>query len=205
MKWILLALFSTQLFAQDFKFDKETGKSIPNFVAEITIFKGKVFKMTKDKKEKVQKGTRFFKSDTVVTENASFVKLKIVDETTMALGPNSQMNFEEYEFVEKDDRKIVYGFIKGQLKGHFKTKAEEGDITVKTKTAAMGIRGTKILVNHQNIGDKELSEFALLSGSAFIIDKKKKRHDIKRGDHLITVTDALTQKSALDKESFQRL
>ncbi len=201
MKSLITTLFLLPYltFGQDYTFDKTTGKAKPNFVAQTTLFKGDVFKLTGDKKEKVEVGTRFYKNDTVLTQDKSFIKLKVVDDTIMALGPNSQLNFETFQFIEKDDRKAVYNLIKGQLRGHFKVKAKDGDLTVKTSTAAMGIRGTEILVTHQEVEFKELSDFVLLSGSAFILDKALQKHDIKKSERVVTALDPKTNQSSNEK------
>ncbi len=199
---ILLCLIVLHLFAQDFSFDKEQGKSIPNFVGEITLFRGEVIKVSKNgKEEKTQVGTRFFQNDMIKTKDKSFAKIKVVDDTVISLGPNSELNFSQFEFVDKTDRKAVYSFIKGQLRGHFKNKAEEGDLTIKTKSAAMGIRGTEILLNYQEKDFKQISDFVLLSGHAVVFDDKLSEHEIKESQRITTVHDSRSNKSANDRES----
>jgi hypothetical protein len=198
--FILLTLFSTTLLASDFEFDKSKGKALPKYVAEIKLFRGKVWKVTDGKQKEVQQGTRFFNNDTIITEDKSVVKLQVVDDTILNLGPKSELNFAEFKFTDKTDRHIVYNFIKGQLSGNVKNKANEGDLTVKTKSAIMGIRGTQILVNHQNINNLEVSEFALLSGSAQVTDDKKQKHDLSTAKKLTLVQDTKDQKSAVESK-----
>ncbi len=204
MKWIAIIFLTLSLVhSQDYEFDKTTGKTKPKFVAETTLFKGEVYKVSGDKKEQVQVGTRFFENDTVETSAKSFIKFKVVDDTLMALGPNSNLNFSTFKFIAKSNRKAVYNLIKGQLRGHFKTKAKEGDLTVKTSSAAMGIRGTEILVTHQEVDFKELSDFVLLSGSAFIFDKEQQKIEIRRGERVTTLNDKDAKRSASEKRNLE--
>ena len=190
--------------AQDFKFDPAKGKAIPTYIAQITVMKGKVQKMSKGSTSDVQPGERFNKGDSIITNEKSFVKLLVVDDTILSLGPKSEINFEDFDFTEKTDRKIVYNFIKGQLTGHVKNKAKENDIVVKTKMASMGIRGTQILVNHESRGKVDISEFALLTGSAEVVDGKSTKYPLKKGDRVVFVQDNTNNKGASEQGSIPR-
>ncbi|MGE3608377.1 MAG: FecR domain-containing protein [Bacteriovoracaceae bacterium] len=203
MKFYFLCFFITQtLFAQDFTFDKNKGQTIPNYVGELKVFKGKVFKISPDgSKLEVQAGTRFFKNEAVITEEKSFAKIIMVDDTVMSLAQNSKLDFSEFKFIDKSNRHIVYSLVKGQLTGHVKIKAKEGDIQVKTKAAVMGIRGTEILVNHITIDDKEISQFALLSGSAEVVDYNKGKYPLEKAKMVTLIQD--TVKNKLDNRKGQ--
>jgi hypothetical protein len=192
---LITLLFTSSLHAQDFTFDKSKGKAIPNYVAEIKLFKGRVFKVINGEMKEVQVGTRFFKNDKIITQEKSFVKLMIVDDTVMNLGPHSELGFAEFKFADKTDRHIVYDLVKGQVRGIIKHKADEGDVIVKTKFAAMAIRGTEVLVNHHEIKGTAISEFALLSGAASITDSKKQKIDILKGNKVIFADDPKTKES----------
>lgn len=193
---IILFFFVTSLFAQDFTFDKDKGKTIPNYVGEIKLFRGKVFKIVNGEKKEVQAGTRCFKDETLVTEDKSFAKVIMVDETIMSLGQNSKLNFAEFKFIDKKNRHIVYSLVEGQLSGHVKNKAQDGDVVVKTRVATMGIRGTEILVNHRTLNGKELSQFALLSGAADVTDLKNEKHPLTKAKKIALVHDFEKDKGA---------
>lgn len=189
-------MLANSLQAQDFTFNKSTGKSVPNFVGELKVFRGKVFKVTDGNKKPVQSGTRFFKNDTLITEDKSFAKVIIVDDTVMNISANSEVNFADFKFIAKDDRRIVYSFIKGQVRALVKNKAEDGDIVIKTKLAVMAVRGTEFFVNHQEDQKVEFSEFALLSGSIQVTDDQQQKHKLKTPDRMIVVKNPSTQKAA---------
>jgi hypothetical protein len=117
----------------------------------------------------------------------------------MTLGSKSELNFEDFKFVDKTDRQIVYSFIKGQIRGLIKNKAKEGDIVFKTKLAIMGVRGTEILINHHTVKNLEVSEFALLSGNTLVTDDKNQNHELNKHDRIIIVQDPISKQSANDK------
>lgn len=196
MKIYLVLLFvSLSLQAQDFTFDKVKGKAVPNYIAEIKVLKGEAFKQTNGKKTQVEIGTRFLKSDTLITQEKSMVKIMLVDDTIISLGPKSELNFTDMTFNEKDDRQLVVSLVKGQLTGHVKNKAKPGEVSFRTKLATMGVRGTQILINHQTINQMEISEFALLTGSADVEDNKKVTHPLSASDKITIVQNNTDQKS----------
>lgn len=197
MKTLLLLLsLSLTVLAADFEFDKQKGMAVPNYIGQVKLLKGKAFKIAQGQKQEIKVGARFHKNDTLITLAQSFVKFQVVDDTIMSIGPNSELNFAEFDFTTKTERKAVYSFVRGQLSGHVKSKAKEGDVVVKTKFAAMAIRGTEILVNHQTQKGIEISEFALLSGSALVSDDKDKKHDLFRSDRVVIAHDPTSDQTA---------
>jgi Ni2+-binding GTPase involved in maturation of urease and hydrogenase len=202
MKFIFIALVASfPLFAQDFTFDKESGQAVPKHIAQVKIAKGKVFKLTNGTQKEIKVGDRLYKSDTLITNSASIAQILIVDDTIMTLGANSELNFAEFKFVDKTKRQAVYSFIRGQIRGLIKNKAQEGDIVIQTKLATMGIRGTELFVNHQTINNLEVSEFALISGKVVVNDDKKAPHELSKKDRIIIVQDSLSQESAHEKNA----
>jgi hypothetical protein len=202
MKFIFIAwVASFSLFAQDFTFDKESGQAVPKHIAQVKIAKGNVFKLTNGKQKEIKVGDRLYKSDTLITNSASIAQILIVDDTIMTLGANSELNFAEFKFVDKTKRQAVYSFIRGQIRGLIKNKAQEGDIVIQTKLATMGIRGTELFVNHQTINNLEVSEFALISGKVVVNDDKKAPHELSKNDRIIIVQDSLNKESAQERNT----
>lgn len=200
MKLIFLTLlFAFPALAQDFTFNKEKGEAVPNFVGQLKVARGKVYQMSGSTKKQIKVGARFYKNDTLITAPSSFAQLLIADDSVITLGANSELNFSDFKFIDKENRQIVYSFIKGQIRGLIKNKAQEGDIVFKTKLAVMGVRGTELFVNHQTIKNLEVSEFALLSGNTIVTDDKNQVHDLKKTDRLIIVQNPETKKSANER------
>lgn len=191
--------FSLSLFAQDFTFDKEKGKAVPNFLCQLKLMKGKVFKKDGQDLVEVKVGERFNKNDTIVTGEQSLAKVLVVDDTMITIGPSSELNFADFEYTDKDNRKVLYNLVKGQLSGHVRQKAKDGDINFKTKYTVLGVRGTEILMNFRTVNDKEVSEYALVDGKAVVTDDKNEKHDIKKGEHLVFIHDTVKQTSAVEK------
>lgn len=190
--FLFLALLSLSSFAnEDMVIDKKTGHLVPKYVAELKAFKGKVLKQKPGGQPvEVTAGTRFFKDEHLITQEKSFAKLLVVDDTEMTVGPSSELNFEKFEYTTKKDRNIVYGLIRGQLRGHVVNKARENELLVKTKNATMGVRGTKILVNHRTLGKLEVSEMALASGVADVFNLvKNTKHELEKDDRVVIVQD----------------
>lgn len=168
MKRSLLALlfFPVLVFAQDFTLDKETGKAIPSFIGQLRLSQGKVFKRANGKLSEVYSGERFFVGNSLVTGKDSMAKVMMVDDSIVSLGPESEVRFKEFTFKDKENRSCEYELVKGQLRGNVPQKLKSGKIDFKTSYSTMGIRGTEILVNHRNLGSREVSEFALIEGKA---------------------------------------
>ncbi len=81
-----------------------------------------------------------------------------------------------------------------------KNPVKEGDLRYKTKHAVMGVRGTKLLLNYQLVGNQAISQFALSEGKAVVLETGKRlSHDLVKGDHLVLVNDETKNASASDK------
>lgn len=119
-------------------------------VAKVVILKGQV-------KAKLADGSIIdVKADQSLPEGAvlqtaekSFVKLIFIDKSTMNLGPSSQMVINSFPKKEAGIITLVKGQIRSQVTKDYmemddKTKSK---LYIKTKTAAMGIRGTDFQVN----------------------------------------------------------
>jgi hypothetical protein len=173
--------------AQDFAYDQATGKALPTFIGELKLVKGRVFKDNGGKRAGLKEGAQLYPGDTLVTEEKSFVRVLMVDQSTVNLGPSSELKFESFKYNSNTDRQSVYHLMKGQLRSLVKNKAKDGDIVFKTDQAVMGIRGTELLVNHQVVGKIEVSEFALLSGLAEVKDREGQQHQLAKNDRLILI------------------
>lgn len=195
----LLTLISFPLMAQDFTFDKEKGRAVPTYIGQLKLIKGKVFKKSGENVEEVQVGARFGKADTLITQEGSFARILIVDETVLSVGPKSELQFSEFDFVDKNNRKAVFNFIKGQLGGQIKNKAKPGDITFRTKLTTIGVRGTDLFLNHQTVKNLEITEHALSSGKTVVSDEKGAEKEIEKGERIVIIKDSQSARAASEK------
>lgn len=132
----LLALFALVAHAND--------------VAKVVILKGQV-------KAKLADGSIIdVKADQSLPEGAvlqtaekSFVKLIFIDKSQMNLGPNSQMVINAFPKKEAGIITLVKGQIRSQVTKDYMEMDDKSKskLYIKTKTAAMGIRGTDFQVN----------------------------------------------------------
>jgi len=176
--------------AQDFEFDKNSGKAVPSFIGELKLSKGLLKKKVANSNLAVTKGTKFYKTDTLITENSSLARILMIDESILTIGANSEFHFSQFEFKDKENRNSIYELIKGQTRAHIKNKAKEGDIQFKTTFTSLGVRGTEFLINLQKLKDMEIIEFALLNGEVNITTDKKEEFHLSKEDHLILVRDS---------------
>lgn len=197
---VIVLLTITPLMAQDFTFDEKTGQAVPNYVGQLKEFRGEVFKKKGNNLIAVKKGTRFYKSDSILTRDKSYAKLQIVDDTVINLSENSHLNFSEFKFSDKNNRSGVFDFIKGQIRALVKNKSKADSIQFKTKLATMGIRGTELLINVHQINNKEIAEFALIKGLAHISDKNQ-NYEIQTNDRIVIVSDPQSDKSVSESRS----
>ena len=86
---------------------------------------------------------------TVLTSEKSFVKLLFIDKSQMNLGPSSQMTITAFPKKEAGIITLVKGQIRSQVTKDYMEMDDKNKskLYIKTKTAAMGIRGTDFQVN----------------------------------------------------------
>lgn len=134
-----------------FSFALSSAMADDSGVAKVIVMRGLV-------KAKLANGTIIdVKADQSIPEGAllqtaekSFVKLIFIDKSQMNLGPNSQMIINSFPKKEAGIITLVKGQIRSQVTKDYmdiddKTKSK---LYIKTKTAAMGIRGTDFQVNY---------------------------------------------------------
>jgi hypothetical protein len=200
MTYLLLLSLTVTALAQDFVFDKDKGRAVPAFAGQLKLMRGKVFKTTPEGTTPVSAGERFRKSDVIVTAEKSFAKVQLVDDTIVTVGASSELKLDEFDFMDKGNRKIVVTLIKGQLTGDVKNKAKPGDVIFKSRYSSMGIRGTYILMNHRVNGSLYVADYALLSGEAAVTDHAQGTTTLGRGDRLTLVYNESQTKTARKEE-----
>ncbi len=125
-------------------------------VAKVIILKGNVQATNNDGSTvKLKKGMWLKEGAVVVTQAKSFAKLLFIDKSSMNVGPNSEMKIKEFP---KSDAGIIQ-LMKGQIRSkvtkdymNMKDK-NKSKLFIKTKTAAMGVRGTDFQVNYNPINE----------------------------------------------------
>ena len=93
-----------------------------------------------------QKGVELWPGDAVVTAASSNVQIRMTDDTLLWVHPNSRVKIEQYTYNQKGDGKdnMALQLVQGAARTAtgLIAKANNANVTLKTPTAAIGIRGT---------------------------------------------------------------
>lgn len=103
-----------------------------------------------------------FEKDTIQTSKSSFLKIQFNDNSTIIVGPNSELEIQKFSKTKKS----VFKFIKGKFRSSIsKRVTKETTVTFKTDLASLAIRGTVFLTNSYLVNGKSVTDTALLEGS----------------------------------------
>lgn len=119
-------------------------------IGKISSLKGEVYIKNNKETKTAKIGSFLYQKDTVITKNNSQALLLLNDDTSIAVGKNTQMSLNEYLYDPKisSNNNLKVGF----LKGTFRTitgqigKLNKEKFKVDTPTATIGIRGTTFLL-----------------------------------------------------------
>lgn len=147
MNALKISIITLLLMCQSLAFSKEKG------VAKVIQVKGKAYNL--DTKKRIKKNEWIKEGATLLTKKRSFVKLLFIDKSKMSLGPGSKMQISKFP---KKDAGII-SLMKGQLRSKVTKnylemdKKDKSKLFIKTKTAAMGVRGTDFQVNYNPVNE----------------------------------------------------
>jgi hypothetical protein len=144
MKKILLILgmalcISGELLADD------------NTVATVLLVRGDVkVKDVSGKLSKVKINQTLARGAELVSSEKSFAKIIFIDKSTLNLGPSSSIVIQEFQAKKAGIINLLQGQIRSQVTKDYleMSDKEKSKLYIKTKTAAMGIRGTDFQVNY---------------------------------------------------------
>lgn len=148
MNKLLIALF---LLSSSFM---ALGSDDANNVAKAIILRGKVWEVRPGQKpNQIKKGEWVKEGSILRSENASFVKLLFIDKSQMNLGPNSEMQIKEFPKNQAGIINLFKGKVRSKVTKNYMDIDKSGSkLFIKTKTAAMGVRGTdfQVIFNPRN-------------------------------------------------------
>jgi hypothetical protein len=167
-------------------------------IGKIYFCKGTFFINRIEEKCNGKMNKEIYESDLIETDIRSFVKLKMVDETNIMLGPKSKFDIEEYSVVNKNEKNITISLIKGFLHTHFREKVKKGKAIIKTRNASMGVRGTEFITEFDGSKTRVFLFHGLVSVTS--IDKKNDDYLIKPNE-LVEIDDFFkVEKSKLNNQ-----
>lgn len=198
IQFILFFLISGQVFAKDDKdwtLDLKTSTLIPKYSGIIKEVKG--IAMIED--SELKNGSKVYPQDIIKTKEKSFVKLELVDDSMVTIGPLSEFQIERWAYRTKNDRDALYSLIKGRMRMEIKSKAKDRDqLKVKSSLVAMGIRGTSFALNNSLQGNKEVAQISLMEGAIRLTSSEfKETINMKPGDYVEIVKGLKKSRHAL--------
>lgn len=144
--------------------------------------------------QEVVMGDKIPEHTSIVTGDASLVKIKLKNKSTLSLGPKSKVVVEESHAGAPGMIKLLGGHIRSQVekmgngKPNGKTK-----LLIKTRSAAMGVRGTdfSVVFNPEN----KITSLVTIDGKVTMAKVDEASMIQGKGDHQKLVIDS----KALDK------
>ncbi len=128
-----------------------------NGVAKAIILKGSVVAENPTTKEQIslKKGSWVNEGFIVKTESKSFVKFLFIDKSQMNLGPKSEMAISKFPKKEAGIITLMKGSLRSKVtKNYLDNKdKDKSKLFIKTKTAAMGVRGTDFMVTYNPVNE----------------------------------------------------
>lgn len=158
-------------------------------VAKVIIMRGIVEAVNADgSKESLAKGAWVKEGAKVLTQDKSFVKLLFTDKSQMNLGPKSEMVIEKFPKKKAGIISLMKGSLRSKVTKNYLNKGDEkkSKLFVKTKSAAMGVRGTDFEVTPNSLD--------VISGEVRVINKAVGSFDQDSLDASLNSKDAASVK-----------
>jgi hypothetical protein len=174
IKFILLSFFSLSLFA-----------AADDIVSTVEKVKGDVkIKQSNGKISDVGIETQITEGAIIRTGDESFVKLIFIDKSQMTIGGNSLIKISAFSSNNAGIISVLRGQIRALVtKDYMKIEDQnKSKLFIRTKTAAMGIRGTDFQVNYET--EKENTTLVTFEGKVAMnkIEAQNSRRELNQKD-----------------------
>ncbi len=118
-------------------------------VARVIILRGQVKAKTDSKIISLKKGMWLSEGSVIQTAPRSFCKLLFIDKSQMSLGPKSKMQIETFPKEKAGIINLLNGQLRAKISKNYMNMGSnnKSKLFIKTKSAAMGVRGTDFQVN----------------------------------------------------------
>lgn len=118
-------------------------------IGHIQTLKGTAFVLRSNNTAELVKGAAVYCGDTIRTAKTGSVGIVMTDDSTLSLGPNSEIALKDYLFSPKEQK---YAFVTRITKGTFGYlsgiigKLSPNSIKLEIPDATIAVRGTKLLI-----------------------------------------------------------
>jgi hypothetical protein len=119
-------------------------------IGMIKTLKGTGSIIAQDHKTVAAVGALLHQNDTVETGDDSALGITFVDNTTMSLGPHTQITLTQYVFEPRENKfALVANLTKGSLEfiSGLMSKLSPESVALHTPVGTLGVRGTRFLVD----------------------------------------------------------
>lgn len=159
-----------------------TNVAFAKSIGRVTKMKGEIFRSNVENqviRQPLSVGESIEEGDIIESEKRSFMKVLMKDDTIFSIGPSTKFAFEQFKMKTKNERTATYNLLKGKLRSVFTKKAPKKTLTIKTPSAAMGVRGTEIVSDVYKFKGKLRTDIALIHGKLEVLTKQGKKFDLK--------------------------
>ena len=145
-------------------------------VGTVIILKGNVTSQYKGKMVKLKKGSKVKVGSQIRTRVKSFAKILFPDKTSIVVSPQSEIIIQAY----KSGKSGIITLIKGGIRSRVRKNPSKRDIKfiIRTKTAAMGVRGTEFTVNYYD--KTKRTALVTISGEVVMVKVPKRIKGLKQ-------------------------
>lgn len=122
-------------------------------ICEVNLLKGDVLMtLPNGSSEKITKDSLIFEGVTISTGDSSFIRLAFIDKSVMTIGSNSSVTVTSFTKESPGIISLLQGEIRAQVTKDYMEMEDKNKskLFIRTKTAALGIRGTDFLVTFSN-------------------------------------------------------
>ena len=146
-------------------------------------------------------GDKIYEKDQMVTNNSSYIKILMKDDTIFQLGANSHFKFDKFKFKTKKNRKAKYKLLYGQLRSLFTVKAKNRDnLKLETPTVSMGIRGTEFATQvYRGKRGQAKTDVVLFTGKLAINSKELKKVVMMKPGQMFNAANIATKAPVITK------
>ncbi len=143
------------------------------YIGKVIMVKGKATMLLPGDRQasKVKRNMRIKADTSIRTADKSFVKIMMDNRSSMVIGPKSKLIIVEF----KKKKAGVVSLLTGKLRAKVKKSVSSNNtkLYVRTKTAAMGVRGTEFqaIYNHKN----KITSLVTFSGKVAMAKMEEKK------------------------------
>jgi hypothetical protein len=123
-------------------------------VAEVTLIKGSASVVRGDEEIPLSERDRVFHNDVIRTADKSLIKLRNIDGSLSTMGSKSELVIDKATLWDNGFLESLYSLIIGSIRSKVEKQFKEGtepSLKIKTKTAALGVRGTEFEAEYEEL------------------------------------------------------